>query len=388
MKTESTKIKYFAYCRKSTESEDRQIASIHDQKRELREYAQREGIKILELFEESQSAHTRGRPIFKKMMDEIEGGIASGLLVWHPNRIARNASDGGLVVTLMDENKLKEIRTPHKTYFNYSDDKFFLQLEFGMAKKDSDDKGIAVKRAIKRKLIEGWRPGPAPIGYINIGEIGNKTITPDPERFDLIRKIWDLFLTGSYPVSKIRDIATKKWGLLTRPTKKMGGKPLSMSHMYKILNQPFYYGWYEWKNPESGEKQLYRGNHAPMITEKEYNLAQILLGKKGKPQPKTREFSFTGIMTCGECGSGITAEEKHQTICTKCKTKFAYENKDCCPVCGIEILKMKKPTILDYTYYHCTKKKNRNCAQKSIRIEELEKQFDERLQNLKIDNDY
>jgi site-specific DNA recombinase len=388
MNKETDTIKYFAYCRKSTDSEDRQIASIPDQKRELREYASREGIKILKIFEESRSAHTRGREIFKEMMDDIEKGVASGLLVWHSNRIARNASDGGLVVTLMDENKLKEIRTPQRTYRNHSDDKFMLQLEFGMAKKDSDDKGTAVKRSIKRKLLEGWRPGPAPIGYINVGETGIKSIIPDPERFKIIRKMWDLFLTGNYSVSQIRDISTKKWGLRTRTTKKMGGKPLSMSHLYKIFNESFYYGWYQWKNPETGKRELYKGEHKPIITEAEYNRAQLLLGKKGKPQPKTRLFAFTGIMTCGECGSGITAEEKNQIICPECRYKFAYENKTNCPKCNIEIAAMKKPVRLNYVYYHCTKKKNRNCSQGSIRIEELEKQFNAKLDTLKIDKDY
>lgn len=68
-------------------------------------------------------------------MQQIEAGKANGILVWHPNRLARNAYDGGLLITLMDEGKLMEIRTPHRIYRNTPDDKFFLQLEFGIAKK-------------------------------------------------------------------------------------------------------------------------------------------------------------------------------------------------------------------------------------------------------------
>ena len=49
---------------------------------------------------------------------------------------------------------------------------------------------------------------------------------------------------------------------------------------------------------------------------------------------------------------------------------------------------MRKPTILNYIYYHCTKKKNRKCFQKSIRVEELERQFNERLNRLKIGDNY
>ena len=379
---------YFGYCRKSSESEDRQVASIEDQKRELREYAAREGIGMLEIYEESQSAYKRGRPKFGEMMTRIESGEAQGILVWHVNRMARNAFDGGWIITAIDEISLVEIRTPHKTYRNYSDDKFFLQLEFGMAKKDSDDKGSAVKRGFKGKLTKGWRPGPAPIGFRNIGDVGNKTIVADLERFDLVRKMWDLFLTGTYSVSKILDIATNEWGLRTTPKKRLGGKPLTMSHMYAIFNNPFYYGYFEWRNPETGEKELYKGEHPAMITEKEFNRGQILLGRKGKAQPKTREFAFTGLMHCGECGSMITAEEVHQIICSECKNKFSSRHTTMCSKCKTDVSRMSNPKILKYVYYHCTKKKNRHCTQKSIRIEDFEKQFNTILGDVTIDDDY
>jgi hypothetical protein len=288
----------------------------------------------------------------------------------------------------MDENSLREIRTPEKTFRKTSDDLFMLGLNFGMAKKDSDDKGSAVKRGFKGKLNRGWRPGPAPIGYRNIGDVGDKTIIADPDRFDLVRKMWDLFLTGTYSVSKILDIATNEWGLRTTQKKRLGGKPLTMSHMYAIFNKPFYYGYFDWRNPETGEMELYKGEHPAMITEDEFNRGQILLGKKGKAQPKTREFAFTGLMHCGECGSMITAEEVHQIICSECKNKFSSRHTTTCPKCKTDVLQMSNPKILKYVYYHCTKKKNPQCSQKSIRIEDFEKQFDTILGDVTIDDDY
>jgi uncharacterized CHY-type Zn-finger protein len=219
-------------------------------------------------------------------------------------------------------------------------------------------------------------------------EKGNKTIEPDPIRFELVRKMWDLFLTGTYSVSKIREIATTEWGLTTLQRRRIGGKPPSMSHMYNIFSDPFYYGSFPWRDPETGEEIIVKGNHKPMITEKEYRRAQVLLGKRGKPQPQTREFAFTGLITCGECQSSVTAEEKNQLICSHCKHKFAYENKTACPKCKTDISEMQNPTILNYVYYHCTKKKDRNCTQPTIRIEKLEEQFRDILADLTIDEDY
>lgn len=372
--------KYFVYCRKSSEAEDRQILSIESQEKELSSCAQREGLTISKVFKEEKSAHKRGRPIFAKLMREIERTKAAGLLVWQPNRLARNAYDGGWLITAMDEGSLKEIRTPFRTYANSPDDKFFLQLEFGMAKKDSDDKSINVKRGLRQKVHEGWRPGIAPVGYLNdkSKERGERDIQIDPERFTLVRKIFELYLARGHSVSQICDIAANEWGLRTRETRRMGGKPLSISHIYRILTDPFYYGEFYW----GGE--LVKGKQRPLITIAEYDKVQELLGRKGKPRAKHRLFAFTGLIRCGECGSMITAEEKRQGICCECKLKFSTLNRDDCPRCGTRIEQMANPVLLHYVYYRCSKKKNRHCQQRYVKREALEEQVDAALARVEL----
>ena len=60
-----------------------------------------------------------------------------------------------------------QIDTPGKQYLNTPDDKFYLSLEFSMAKKSSDDLSVVVKRGIRQKYERGEYPNFAPIGYIN-----------------------------------------------------------------------------------------------------------------------------------------------------------------------------------------------------------------------------
>jgi site-specific DNA recombinase len=386
MKTQD--LKFFVYCRKSSEDAQRQVASINDQVNALQKIIDEESLELSRKpYEEERSSKDPGRPLFNEMLDRIEKGEANAILCWDIDRLYRNPVDEGKMRWMLQKGVIKVIRTPSRQF--YPDDAGLLMgVEGGRATDYVIRLSKNVKRGLGGKVKKGVRPSPAPIGYMNVGEVGDKLIIKDPERFDLVRKMWDLFLTGTYSVSKIRDIANNEWGLRTYPRRKLGGRPLTMTHMYHMFKQQFYYGYFEWENYDTGEIEMYKGSHPPMITEAEYRRAQVLLGKRGKIKPQNREFAFTGLMHCGECESMITAEEKNQVICSVCKHKFAYENKTACNKCGTDISKMENPKILNYVYYHCTKKRNRNCTQKTVRLEELEAQFNAILGGIKIDEDY
>ncbi len=379
---------YFIYSRKSSEDSQRQIASIDDQINALNTIVDREGLVLaVEPFKEERSAKDPGRPIFNEVLNRIEKGEANAVLCWDIDRLSRNPIDNGRLQWMLQKEVIKVIKTPSRSYYP-EDAGLLMSIEGGRATDYVMRLSKNVKRGLNSKALRGWRPSAGAIGYINEGtEKGNKTIGIDPIRFLLVRKMWDLYLTGTYSVSGINKIANEEWHLTTLQRRKIGGRPLSMSHMYRIFSDPFYYGYFPWIDPETGEERLINGSHTPMITEAEYWRAQTLLGKKGKQQPKTRQFAFTGLMRCEECNSAITAEEKHQLICD-CKHKFAYENKSECPKCGIEIEKLEHPKYLHYTYYRCTKKQNRNCTQKTIRVEDLEEQFKKELLKITIDKDY
>ena len=77
-------IKYFIYCRKSSEDEERQILSIGAQLQELRDFAQQNQLLVAKEFTESKTAKEPGRKVFNFMLSEIEKGNASGILAWNP----------------------------------------------------------------------------------------------------------------------------------------------------------------------------------------------------------------------------------------------------------------------------------------------------------------
>lgn len=335
---------YFLYARKSSENEDRQVQSIDDQVKRLRELAQTMGLNIKEVLTEARSAKTPdSRPVFADMIARLENGDAQGILCWQINRLSRNPIDSARIQWLLQRWVIKEIQTIDRIY-RPEDNALIFSVESGMANQFILDLQKNTRRGLQSKIEKGWAPVIAPLGYKN--DVVEKTIIPDPDRFELIRKMWDLILTGSYNATQVRNIANNEWGFRTPKTKHKGGVPLSNSGVYRIFHNPFYYGMISYSG------KIYQGAHQPMITIQEFERAQEILGREMKPRKHTHDFAFTGIISCGTCGCMVTAEEKFKHIKSTGKTA-------------------------QYVYYRCTKKKTDVvCAESAIKLEDLESQIE------------
>lgn len=343
--------RYILYARKSSESEDRQVQSIDDQIENLKKLAGSYSIHIVDVMTESRSAkQPDSRPVFKKMIERIKKGEADGIICWQYNRLSRNPVDNGTISWLLQQGVLKSIRTMEREYLP-TDNVLLLSVEGGAANQFILDLSKNVKRGINGKLDRGELPGLAPTGYIN--DLRTHTIVSDPDRFHLIRKCWDLMLTGAYTPSMILNKLNNEWGFTTYKRKRSGGIPLALSGMYKIFSNPFYAGLILHKGV------LHQGKHKAMITLAEYDKVQQILGRKGKPRPKTQSFTFTGLFTCRICGGMMTAELKHKT--TSAGNKFQY------------------------TYYHCTRrKKDLKCPYVSITENDVLNEIDREIEPFDI----
>jgi DNA invertase Pin-like site-specific DNA recombinase len=250
-------IKFFLYARKSTDEPDRQILSIEAQIAELQEFALREHIEIVHTFIESQTAKEPGRPIFNEMLSRIEKGEATGILAWHPDRLARNSVDGGRIIYLIDIWKIATLKFPTFWFESTPQGKFMLNIAFGQSKYYIDNLSENVKRGLRQKVRRGEYPGVAPTGYLN--DKATKKMVVDTERFRLVRKMFELYATGNYSYKELRKIITDS-GLMSRHE-----KVLSVSNIQCILTNPFYYGAFIFN------KELYQGKHEPAITKKLFN---------------------------------------------------------------------------------------------------------------------
>jgi DNA invertase Pin-like site-specific DNA recombinase len=118
---------------------------------ELRELARKENLLVVDELVESQTAKIPGRPVFNEMIERLERGEASGILAWHPDRLARNSIDGGRIIHLVDTGKIRELKFPTFWFEPTPQGKFMLSIMFGQSKYYVDSLSENIRRGSDKK---------------------------------------------------------------------------------------------------------------------------------------------------------------------------------------------------------------------------------------------
>ena len=109
--------KYFLYARKSTtDVEDKQIQSIDDQIRVMKEKAKILWIKIVDVIDESMSAKAPWRYRFNEIIQRIEKWEANWIIAWKLDRISRNPVDSWTIQYMLQIWNLNKIITNDREY--------------------------------------------------------------------------------------------------------------------------------------------------------------------------------------------------------------------------------------------------------------------------------
>jgi len=344
-------LKYCLYARKSTESDERQVQSIDSQVKEMLQIAERENLEIVDIRRESKSAKDSGnRPIFKELLKDITEEKFNAILTWAPDRLSRNAGDLGSLVDLMDEKKLMSIRTFGQTFSNSPNEKFLLMILCSQAKLENDNRGINVKRGLRARCERGLWPTCPPTGYFKEKRVDHKgQCLVDPERGHVIRQMFEKVAYEKWSGRKLYNWLRFDLNFRTA----LGKKHLSLGNIYRLLENTFYYGPFEYPR---GSGNWYQGKHEPLITKELFDLVQDQMKNSQLVRRENIEFAFTKIMTCGLCGSGISATEKFK--------------------------KLKNGGYNRHIYYGCTKAKDKNCKSGYISEEDLIKQLQKQIDKL------
>ena len=246
---------YIAYCRVSSKKQEKKENSTPTQKRIIKEYATRKGLKITKWFVETGSGFKGERKKFMEAVKMLEEDKADGLIFHKVDRSARNMQDFARIDALFDRKSFTVIEGEFDTSTSYGRMQFRLFCAMAVWYSENLREEVIIKT--EKMLRDGRYPSRAPIGYDNVGH-GN--VQPSPA-FPLVKELFEKYDSGKF------SFATLAREMRRRGLKNKVGKPIAKKDVEKILSNPFYHGVVRWglKNGVGNEK-YYAGAHEPAIT--------------------------------------------------------------------------------------------------------------------------
>ncbi|MGA2147313.1 MAG: recombinase family protein, partial [Bryobacteraceae bacterium] len=257
---------FYGYIRVSTAKQGEGV-SLPQQKEAIERYAERNGYQISQWFEERVTAAKSGRPVFNKMLGLLKAGKAAGVIIHKIDRSARNLRDWADLIDLSDNGIEVQMATEN------------LDLRSRGGRLSADIQAVVAADYIRNlreetrkgfygRLKQGFYPLPAPIGYLDRGKAQAKAL--DEARAPLIKKAFQLYATRRYSLVTLLD-ELNALGLRNRT-----GKPLSITGLSILLNNPFYMGLIRIRR--TGE--LFQGVHQPIVSKALFDRVQRILRER------------------------------------------------------------------------------------------------------------
>lgn len=334
-----SKLKYVLYARKSTTDETRQVRSIQDQITDCTEYARRNSLNIVETLTETKSAkEPKNRPVFTQMLKDIKIGKYDGILSWHPDRLARNMLEGGILIDMIDSKTIKDLKFVTHNFTNDPVGKMMLGVSFVMSKQYSDDLSQKVTRGVRKSHKEGKSPTPKH-GYLR-NESGQ--YVPDEDTFPIVKQAWQMRLDG-HPLEEIADWMNREG---YKRQVKRSGKLVRMDKriLSKVFRDTFYYGDFVQANQTTNLRELY--DFEPAVSEQDFYVINERTFKTSFALRRKRvvPYPFKRMILCSFCGRvmrvGASSGHGGRFLYLRCGT-------DGCPRKGKSV---RSKVILDFIY--------------------------------------
>ncbi|QJB69867.1 recombinase family protein [Parasphingorhabdus halotolerans] len=297
----------FAYIRVSTVKQGDGV-SLEAQREAITLFAQRHDIAISKWFEEKETAAKKGRPIFNRMVSELQKGGANGLIAHRIDRGARNFADWARIGELADAGFDIHFAT-ESLDFRSRGGRLAADVQAVVAADYIRNLREECIKGLNGRLKQGFYPFKAPLGYNDNG--GGKPKTIDPVRGPLVKTMFELYATGNYSL----------WSLVPeingRGLRNERGQPVSKQGVEKMLRNPFYAGIMFVKS--SGKS--YPGIHKPLISVDLYRkVADIREGRDNKKVTK-HGHRYRGLFRCMHCDQAMIPEKQKGRVYYRCQLK-------------------------------------------------------------------
>ena len=293
--------------------------SIDAQKHRLETYCRRRNLTVIQTFDIVESSTKGDRKHFMAMIKFAKAQKQPIAIVADKvDRVQRSFTEFPLLDQLIQQGKI-ELHFNTENYVihqnSVSQERMSWSMSVIMAQSYTDSIRDNVKRSFEHKIRMGEWISIIPSGYMTVpNDRGKNDIIPDPNKAPLMRKLFKEYATGIHTLQEIVALA-KDWGLRSK-----SGNPYQKPSIYRMLNNPFYYGQMKIKG------QLYSHKYEPLITKRLFDRCQAVMhGWKKKPfKYGGKEYVFRGILTCAISGKIVTADTKKKTYANGNTAEWTY----------------------------------------------------------------
>ena len=274
-------------------SHNQREASLEQQIAECRQYAERNGYKIIDIYQDAAvSGRTDDRPAFKRMMHDAKKELFDFIIAWKSNRIGRNMTQAMVNMAKLAEYGVDCLYV-EEDFDNTASGRFALRNMMNVNEFYSEAMAEDVRRGMMDNAKKCMVNGRIPYGYKK-GPDGKYAI--DEERAAIVRQIFDRLRSG-WTIADVRDDLNNR-GIMTSI-----GKPWSIQSFWKLLSYEQYIGVYKF-----ADIRIEGG--VPAIVDREtWEEVQKILSNKDRPRGHKRndtEYFLVGKAFCGLCGAPMT----------------------------------------------------------------------------------
>ena len=307
------------YCRVSTIEQAEEGYSIDEQNIKIREYCEREGHEIYNLYEDRgiSGKNITNRPGIKQLLDDATKDKFDLVIVWKLNRISRKLLDILNIVELLNKYNIAFRSLTESFETETPSGKLQLNIMGAIGEFERETIAENVNLGLTARARDGRWCGGIVLGYdlVEIPNEGKKrrnTILKINEaEANTVRRIFDLYSQGygyKAVVNRVNNEGHK--------SKK--NRAFAVSTIKEILQNPVYIGKIRYNVRQDWSKKrrnninanpiLSDGIHEPIIDMETWNKVQVILKERSKKHNKIydSEFPLTGILRCPVCGAGMT----------------------------------------------------------------------------------
>ncbi len=325
-----TKLRYVLYARRSSEDKTKQVRSLPDQVKDCKKFAEANGLHIVKVIKEKKSAKRAGqrKKGFEPMLQDIRDKKYDAILSWAPDRLSRNMLEGGLLINMLDEGELKDMRFVTHHFTNDASGKLTLGVLFSISKHFSDELSRKVTRGNKGNFSEGKSNGSPKWGYDRDEVTG--LYTPN-KFFELVQEAWYRRADGDTYEGVTKFLQDKGYHRVTKDKKvKRTIKP-SKNAVGKMFGDPFYYGILVQANQTIDLTTVY--DFEPMVDKEFYDQVQVLGYGRTKDKKDKKRMTFYplhGFVYCAVCDdSKYMMVGKNKSRDGTHKLTYRCDNPDC-----------------------------------------------------------